>query len=368
LEEEIRFEQKKLYFVVAAVRETRDFFEIVDDFKTYFDDRLPSLLSDPTTQKEKLIRIYRDVHTFKGLFSQQDFLSIPDALHRLETDLSSLKQKGEHGKGVLNDIMASNTIQAAFKDDMAIIKKMLGKHFLERRSAIEVPLELLENLEGMADNLLAAGAIQSNKEIKYIFNEIKKLRFVNFKTLLSEYPNGVMKLASKLEKEIQPFDIEGDDILVNPHIYSPFTKTLIHVFRNAVDHGIELPEEREESDKEACAVMTCRLNLKTDEKNQIEIIISDDGRGIDKEALIEKIVQLGIMDARQIKGLSDSDIYALIFKDDITTHDSATRVSGRGIGLSAVKAALDTLGGTVSVSTRTGTGTSFVFQLPLTGS
>ena len=132
----------------------------------------------------------------------------------------------------------------------------------------------------------------------------------------------------------------------------------MHVFRNAVDHGIEAPEERLNSGKPADGVIRCDVRAGDD---FVEIAISDDGRGIDRRALDAKLAtDGGVIEASQ--SLED-----LVFREGLSSREESTDVSGRGVGLAAVKHELDRLGGTVTGTSEIGAGACFRFRLPTRG-
>lgn len=132
-----------------------------------------------------------------------------------------------------------------------------------------------------------------------------------------------------------------------------FCKTLIHLFRNAVDHGIETPDERLDAGKEEQGRLACQID---GQNGWIMISISDDGRGIDAEKLLAKANHLGI--------ICQDDPSRLIFEDGFSTKEQVSALSGRGVGLSAVKAECKKLGGYIDIETTIGQGTVFHFFLP----
>jgi two-component system chemotaxis sensor kinase CheA len=136
---------------------------------------------------------------------------------------------------------------------------------------------------------------------------------------------------------------------------------LVHIIRNSIDHGIELPGEREQKGKQRKG--TVHLSA-MHSGGQVLIIIQDDGAGIDSEDVRRKALETGLLtpDAE----LSEKEIFSLIFAPGFTTAAKLTNVSGRGVGMDVVKRAVDNLGGTVEIESRKGTGTTIVLKLPLT--
>jgi two-component system chemotaxis sensor kinase CheA len=154
---------------------------------------------------------------------------------------------------------------------------------------------------------------------------------------------------------MNPLKNEGDEVLVNPNIYSDFSKSLVHIFRNSMDHGIESMDDRYNAKKEENATIKCVIKKQDD---NILLTISDDGKGIDANILRDKLKVKGI------EKMTDKQVIDLIWDDGMTTNTETTDLSGRGIGLAAVKSETEKLGGNVLVKTKIGEGTTFYFSLP----
>ena len=143
-----------------------------------------------------------------------------------------------------------------------------------------------------------------------------------------------------------------------PDLFSAFFRSLVHVFRNAVGHGIEPPDERVLAGKAAAGLIRCDVH---DRGDWLEILIEDDGCGVDRSTLEDKLVASG--EARtQVESFT---LEELLFRPGLTSRDSADEISGRGIGLAAVMTELDRVGGSIAVETERGAGTRFRFRLPI---
>ena len=150
-------------------------------------------------------------------------------------------------------------------------------------------------------------------------------------------------------------------VLVDPQVYGPFCKSLIHLLRNAVDHGIEDPDTRLLADKNEVASIRCCVHATAD---HLRLTISDDGSGIDPARIRAKAVELGKLGNTEAAELDDAEVLKLIFLDGLTTRSEANTISGRGVGLAAVHQELESLGGMVQLDSTLGQGTQFVFTLP----
>ena len=154
---------------------------------------------------------------------------------------------------------------------------------------------------------------------------------------------------------------EGDEIDLDRTIVEELADPLMHMVRNALDHGIETPEERAREGKDA----TARLLLKAHHHaGQVVIEIADDGRGLNRDAIRAKAIQKGLI--RPDKDLSDNDIYNLIFEPGFSTAAQVTNVSGRGVGMDVVRRHIDKLRGRIEIHSKAGKGATFTIRLPLT--
>ncbi len=153
----------------------------------------------------------------------------------------------------------------------------------------------------------------------------------------------------------------GADILMPLH-FKPFFKSLIHLFRNAIDHGIEDIDTRLEAGKSELGVIACHVE---DHSEYIKIIISDDGTGINIEALKQKAVTANIFSQEQLARLPEKEILALIFHEGLSTNDEVNELSGRGIGMSTVKAEIEKLSGNIEVESHLGKGTIVSLKIPI---
>ncbi|MBF0112817.1 MAG: histidine kinase, partial [Desulfamplus sp.] len=250
-----------------------------------------------------------------------------------------------------------------------IIRAFLGDEFIERRGDVVISSELASRLESMAISLINKMGENIDNETLAILEEVKLLRYVDIKSLLTPHVEGALRLAERLGKYVNPFKVEGDEIKVHPDRFTPFVRSLVNVFRNAVDHAIEEPDKRLEAQKDEYATILCsvrEIQESDGSKKCVEVSISDDGKGIAISAIKRKVAKMRLIKAQdELDVMPESEIIQLIFLDDFSTKSSVDAMSGRGMGLSAVKKELENLNGRVEIETEIGKGTNFRFYIPL---
>ncbi|WP_456329579.1 chemotaxis protein CheW [Archaeoglobus sp.] len=201
-----------------------------------------------------------------------------------------------------------------------------------------------------------------DKSITSLQDEIMQIRMVKVERVFSKFPRMVRDLARKLGKKVD-FTMEGLDTELDRTVLDEISDPLVHLVRNAVDHGIETPEERKAAGKDE----TGRIKLAAwREKNNIIIELEDDGRGIDVEKIKQKAIERGIISPAEAESMSEDELKMLIFSPGFSTKDKATEVSGRGVGMDVVKTTVERLGGSVRVFSEKGKGTRIRIHLPPT--
>ncbi len=186
------------------------------------------------------------------------------------------------------------------------------------------------------------------------------MRLVPIGPLFRRMARLVRDLSRQFGKQVE-METQGDDIELDRTIVEELTDPLMHMVRNALDHGIECPDERQAGGKPA----TARLLLKANHQaGQVVIEITDDGRGLNRNKIIEKAVQKELIGSAE--GLSDNEIYNLIFRPGFSTAAQVTNVSGRGVGMDVVRRHIEKLRGRIEIRSTLGQGATFLLKLPLT--
>ncbi len=192
--------------------------------------------------------------------------------------------------------------------------------------------------------------------------DIMKMRLQPVGNLLNKFTRIVRDLSRQLSKEVN-LSIKGKDVELDKTILEGLSDPLTHLVRNCMDHGIEPPDDREKIDKPRSG----NINIKAfHEGGQVNILIEDDGRGIDPEKLMDKAVSNGAISLERAKAMSDTEKVNLILLPGLSTAESVTDLSGRGVGMDVVKTNIEKLGGHIDIESIQGKGTSIRIRIPLT--
>jgi len=191
---------------------------------------------------------------------------------------------------------------------------------------------------------------------------VRRVRMLPTATLFELYPRMVRDLAREQGKEVN-LQVEGSDTEVDRQLLDIMKDPLTHLLRNAVDHGIEPPDAREAAGKPRAGTIQLRAAQKG---NAIVLTVSDDGAGINLNAVKQAALARGLLTSQELEGMEDREILDLIYHSGLSTHQKVTEISGRGIGLDVVRKNLERLQGMVDVNTATGKGATFTLTLPLT--
>jgi two-component system chemotaxis sensor kinase CheA len=354
LEQQMVNERNMLKMIVKIVANYKDFTEIMSDFRNFYELEIAEIFSKSDTLKEKLSEVYRQLHTMKGNFSQYGLVHLTAKMHQAETQMSELLSRvhaltEQEARQFVDDLQMEQWSSV----DLAVLRENLGEQFFLQEDLLLVDKARIVEIEKKMLSLL------SPSECNLLLPELRKLRFRPFKDLFKSYPEYVMNVADRLEKPIHPFTIEGADFLANSDIYYEFGRSMIHVFRNMIDHGIESMDERAAAGKDETGSIRCAIER---ENEIIRITVSDDGRGLDYGFIRERAAAMQLLP--NPASASESELTGLLFHPGFSTKDAVTDLSGRGVGLTSVKAEVDRLGGTIEVRSVQGEGTQFIFTLP----
>ncbi|MFA7405297.1 MAG: chemotaxis protein CheA, partial [Pelobacteraceae bacterium] len=234
---------------------------------------------------------------------------------------------------------------------------------------VNITGELITNQYRLAESIRLANATECQEPLhqlsillRNLRDEVFKARMLPFAFIAERFPRLVRDLARKQGKEVR-FLLEGKEIELDRGILEEVADPIVHILRNAVDHGLETADDRVMAGKPFGGTITmtvCR------DKDHVEIIIADDGRGMDPERLKLKAVEKGFVSPEQAARMTPHETYQLICKPGFSTAATVTDISGRGVGMDAVYEAVHALAGVLTIQSQSGQGSRFIMRLPIT--
>jgi len=200
------------------------------------------------------------------------------------------------------------------------------------------------------------------RHIRDMQDSIMSIRMVPMDSIYSKFPKVVRDISKKLGKKVE-FKHFGDNVEIDKAMIEGLTDPLMHIIRNSLDHGIEMPEDRAKVGKSDIGT----ISISAEQANgQMIITIEDDGKGIDSDKVAKKALEKGQIDENQYNTMSNNEKALLVFGAGVSTADKITDISGRGVGMDVVKTNIQKLGGVIKLDTEVGKGTIITIMLPLT--
>ncbi len=235
------------------------------------------------------------------------------------------------------------------------IMNMVGELVLVRNRLVRLGLN-------SGDEAMAKAVSNLDVVTADLQTSVMKTRMQPIKKVFGRFPRLVRDLARQLKKEIN-LELVGEETDLDKNLVEALADPLVHLVRNAVDHGIEMPEEREAAGK----ARSGRVVLSAEQEgDHILLSISDDGKGMDAEILRAKAVEKGLMDKDAADRLSETECFNLIFAPGFSTKTEISDVSGRGVGMDVVKTKISQLNGIIDVHSAKGQGSKIIIKVPLT--
>ncbi|MBT1450844.1 chemotaxis protein CheA [Glaciecola sp. XM2] len=235
------------------------------------------------------------------------------------------------------------------------IMNMVGELVLVRNRLISLGINVAD--ESMSKAIANLDVVTGDLQ-----GAVMKTRMQPIKKVFGRFPRVVRDLARTLKKEIT-LVLEGEETDLDKNLVEALADPLVHLVRNSVDHGIEMPDEREAAGK--ARMGTVRLSA-SQEGDHILLTIADDGKGMDAEKLKEIAINRGVLDADAAARMSDVEAFNLIFAPGFSTKTEISDISGRGVGMDVVKTKINQLNGAVSINSEMGKGTTLEIKVPLT--
>lgn len=270
-------------------------------------------------------------------------------------------KSGDNVKNI-NAKKANRTVRVDV-DLLDSLMNLVGELVIDRTRLFQIlgNLEVNYEMDEVSQDL-GRTSVHIARVTTQLQEQIMKARMLPVENLFNKFPRMVRDLSQKAGKEVN-FVMTGQETELDRSIIEEIGDPLIHLLRNAVDHGIESPEEREAKGKSHTGELMLQASH---EENHIVITITDDGKGIDPEAVKQSGIRKGLITEEQAKRLTDKEAINLIFMSGLSTNTKVTDVSGRGVGMDVVRTNIEKINGAIEINSVVGQGTEFKIKLPLT--
>ncbi|RMF58616.1 MAG: response regulator [Calditrichaeota bacterium] len=331
----------------------------------------------PPQKKDTFIRL--NINTMNHLLnlaaelviSNNQFKSQLDRLKELSPQLNShLKLFRDTEDYISTIIRESNRLQEGLMDLLA--DSPGATESLKNQQ--EKLQQILKNVRNLQDEFTSISHIlkdnsktydenlqKLNKLSNELLDEILQARLVPINLLFQRFHRPIRDLARQMQKQIR-LKMSGEDTELDRRLIEDLYEPLLHIIRNAIDHGIESEEERKAAGKPPEGLIEIKASR---DRNQVIVEISDDGRGIDVEKIKQKALEKGLIDEEESEKLSDLEVFEFLFHSGFTTSEDTTMVSGRGVGLDVVKSQIEKAKGDIRIYTEKGKGTTFSIRVPI---
>jgi ligand-binding sensor domain-containing protein/signal transduction histidine kinase len=343
LQQRLEQERRRLELIVCAISDSAEFFDLIDEFRGFVAGGTGPWAG------ERLDDLYRQVHTFKGSFSQLGFDALPRALHEAEEALRHPIEASRRAAALA--AVFSHDWLGKLESDLAALRAALGDEFVASGGVLTLKPHQAELIEQLAREQLAR-----TPDAPSGLRELALIRHVSLQADLRRFDTLAQRVASDLDKQVMPLQVHGDAVWLEPRRFRPLLSCLGHLIRNAIDHGIEDPVVRTQRGKPAAGTIACHIRHTGD---ALVVEIQDDGTGIDEAALRERAQA-----QPELRALRDAPLSALVFAQGLSSREDTTAISGRGVGMAALAAQVRALGGEIDITSTAGQGTTVRLTLP----
>ncbi len=298
-------------------------------------------------------------------------IDIEEALSIFDTDKFSHYTEDASNKKVKSAGKSAdnNETQKITEEKIAVSVKVLdnfmelsGQFTVLRNTLIKSAIVLEQRYHGDSDvEIVRDSLVEMHKVISVLQNDIAEMRKVSLENIYKPLRRVVRDASSQLGKEID-FKVVGEELRVDTFLGKALANSLVHMVRNSIDHGIELPANRVLAGKSK----TGQIHLKSFQDGENIIIeLSDDGNGLSLSRIKTKAIEKNLFSEEQLGQMSDSKIFAIIFHSGFSTAQQVTSISGRGVGMDMVKSSIESAGGKIVITSTEGKGTCFTMTLPI---
>lgn len=362
--------------------------------------------------------LFRSVHSIKGMAASMGFDRAAEVAHKLEDLMDRIRKGQSVDAGLFDLLLAGEAALTAMVDDIAgggsgnldctpllesirayqenpavvipdqqktstppeeapapavrgesisqqtvPVKTTVLDHLLDTTGElITVKHHLTELARTSGNHEFSTALLGLEKYLRELQDQVMAVRLMPLSLITERFPRMIRDLARSSGKEVI-FSIKGAEIELDRSILDRIGDPLSHLLRNSVDHGIEPPQERLARGKPASGRISIAI---VRDKDQVELRIEDDGKGMDPDTIAAAAVARGVLSKERLAALSAEEKLLLICHPGFSTADKVSEISGRGVGMDVVRTALQNMGGSLSILSKSGAGSSFLLRLPLT--
>ena len=324
-----------------------------EEVRAFLDEKLGKVSSDNIEKEESTqeVKAVEEIETVKPIVSEVKIVT-PKA--------AKAKAVKEEPKEEKHKAVVGKTVKVE-QESIDSLMNVVGELLVAKNS-----------LPYLADNVIEMSHDQIKREImdKYIFinrlseqlqDLIMGMRMLPISYVFDRYPKLVRDIAKTLNKKVK-LEMQGGDTKLDKNMIEMLADPMIHIMRNSLDHGVEMPDIREQKGKNPMGLVTLNAYAQSD---RIIIEIVDDGAGINVERVASKVLEKGLMTPEQIDALSDKEMAELVLLPGLSTAESITEFSGRGVGMDVVKKSIENFGGSIGISTKANEGTVITLAIPM---
>ena len=326
-----------------------------EEFDALLDSLQKSNAKSANTSKQPSTNKNNPTRTSKTVAAQQNTSESVSARKQPESLSASAPAKPDEARSKTRETAQTETTVRVDTKRLDDIMNLVGELVLVRNRMVSLETVLhSEEVSKVVGNLdVVTADLQS---------AVMKTRMQPIKKVFGRFPRVVRDLARSLKKEVS-LELQGEDTDLDKNLVEALADPLVHLVRNAVDHGIESPDEREANGKprKGTVILTAEQ-----EGDHILLTIEDDGKGMDAEKIRKTAVDKGLMDEESAARLDNKECYNMIFQPGFSTKTEISDVSGRGVGMDVVKTRIEQLNGSVEIDSQKGQGSKIIIKVPLT--
>jgi two-component system chemotaxis sensor kinase CheA len=343
----VEAEKNKAKSIIKISQRQKDFINFIKELRGAIRGLKSSLaIFSESNNQFDATKIRLDLHTLKGFAGIFGLLDLVDVIHEVEAHMSNT--------GVNYHALGCK-IEEEMNSILTWTRLLLGNNFEQAEEMRQVKMHLIKDFYTELNN-------------QAVPNSLKELFFENFIAIplvdiIADYDTQISDVAMDLSKQVDPIELESNIKALFMDGYGGLFASFVHIFNNILDHGIELPEKRQELDKNPSGHIKIGIFLDTNSnvKNILRIIIQDDGAGINPEIIRNKLKNADPEGDWQQE--SDEEIIQRIFSPGFSTKQDISKLSGRGVGMDVVFSEVKKLGGTILVQSEVGVGTKFTIGI-----